>query len=113
MVVMTVTLAMAAAEVEAPRDLSHSRRDHLGGAPDAGRDPPLAPMAMAPQGLAVHLGEVEVRVVGEEVVAVPVPVAVVPGRGEARGRVEESLAEKLLPLLQDQPAGAFPCQLYL
>ena len=33
MVLVMVTVTVTAPEVEAPRDLPHARRDHLGGAP--------------------------------------------------------------------------------
>ena len=58
--------------VEAPRDLPHTRGDHLGGPPDARRHPSVAP-CRGPEGLAVHLGQAEVGVVGEEEVPVEVP----------------------------------------
>ena len=57
------------------------------------------------EGLAVRLGEVEVRVVGEEVSSVR---DVVPRRGESRGLVKQSLTQELLLLLQDQATGALP-----
>ena len=89
MVVVTVAVAAAAAEVEAPRDLPHARRDHLGRAPDPGRQ------GGGREGLAVRLGEVEVRVVGQE---------------EVPGRSREGLPT---PLFQDEPSSPLPRQLHL
>ena len=93
--------------VEAPRDLPHTRGDHLGGPPDARRHPSVAP-CRGPEGLAVHLGQAEVGIVGEEEVPVEVP-----RRVQSRCRVEQSLAQQLLLLLEDQAAGTLPGQLYL
>ena len=100
-------MTLSTPEVEAPRNLPHTRGDHLGGPPDARRHPPVPP-CRGREGLAVHLGQVEVGIVGEEEVPVEVP-----RRVQSRRRVEQSLAQQLLLLLKDQAAGTLPRQLYL
>ena len=103
-----VTVTVSSPEVEAPRNLPHTRCDHLGGPPDARRHPPAMAPGRGREGLAVHLGQAEVGIVGEE--EVPVEVS---RRVQSRCRVEQSLAQQLLLLLKDQAAGTLPCQLYL
>ena len=87
---MVEVIAAVTPEVEAPRDLPHSRRDHLGRAPDPGRQ------SGGREGLAVGLCEVEVGVVGQEEV---------PGRSRV-GHLSPSL-------FQDEPSRPLPRQLYL
>ena len=107
-VMVGVTVAVTSPEVKAPRDLPDARGDHLGGPSDARRHSPAVAPCRGCEGLAVHLGQVEVGIVGEEEVPVEVP-----RRVQSRRRVEQSLSQQLLPLLQDQAAGPLPRQLYL